>query len=294
MVSDDFIKAGQIAAQAREYGRKLIKENASTLEIAEKIENKITELGGKIAFPVDISCNHIAAHDSPIFNDARLLKNGDLVKLDLGVHVNGYVVDTACTVEVGDAKHAEMINAVEEALGEAIKIFKPGTKIGDVGARIEKIIKDKNFSPVRNLSGHEVGYYTIHAGITIPNYNNGNQAELQENQIFAIEPFATTGDGIVIEGKPAEVYAMINEKPVRDENTRMVLAFIKEDYKTLPFAKRWIAKKFNMLKANIALTSMERTGIIKQYSRLVERTKKPVAQAEHTVVVADNPIVLTK
>ena len=294
MVSEDFIKAGQIAAKAREYGRNLVKEDVSILEIAEKIENKIVELGGKIAFPVDVSSNFIAAHDCPLFNDPRSLKKGDLVKLDLGVHVNGYVVDTACTVEVGDTKHAEMINAVEEALKEAIKIFKPGTKIGDVGARIEKVIKDKNFSPVRNLSGHEVGHYLIHAGLTIPNYNNGNQTELQENQVFAIEPFATTGDGIVIEGKPAEVYAMINEKPVRDENTRMVLAFIKEDYKTLPFAKRWIAKKFNMLKANIALTSMERTGIIKQYSRLVERTKKPVAQAEHTVVVADNPIVLTK
>ncbi|MBU0930229.1 MAG: type II methionyl aminopeptidase [Nanoarchaeota archaeon] len=291
---EDYIKVGKIAAQAREFGKLLIKENASVLEIAEKVENKIKELGGQIAFPVDVSCNYIAAHDSPRYKDTRVLIKGDLVKLDLGVHINGSIVDTACTVEVGTEKYTEMINAVNEALNEVIKIFKPGVKITDIGNAIETAIKKKQFSPIRNLSGHEITSYQLHAGLTIPNYNNGNNTELKEGQIFAVEPFATTGDGIVIEGKPSEIYGLVNEKPVRDSNTKIILKFIKENYKTLPFAKRWIANEFGLLKANMALNTLEREGVIKQYMQLVERSKANVTQAEHTIIVSDNPIVLTK
>ena len=294
MVNEDFIKAGKIVAQAREYGRTLIKENASVLEIAEKVEKKILDLGGKIAFPVDVSSNHIAAHDSPKYKDDRRLAKGDLVKLDLGVHINGDIVDTACTVEVGTTKYNEMIKTTEEALEKAIKILTPGTKISEVGSIIEETIRKKQFSPIRNLSGHQIVNYILHAGLTIPNYNNGNPTELKKGQIFAIEPFATTGDGIVIEGKPSEVYGLIEEKPVRDANTKLILNFIKENYKTLPFSKRWIANKFGLLKANIALNTLEREGIVKQYMQLVERSKGYVSQAEHTIIVDDKPIVLTK
>ncbi len=289
-----FIKAGKIASQAREYGRNLIKENASVLEIAEKVEQKIIDLGGKIAFPVDISCNHIAAHDSPRYKDTRIINKGDLVKLDMGAHINGFIVDTACTVEVGTTKYSEMIKATEEALEKAIKLMKPMVKIKEIGAEIENVIKKKQFSPVRNLSGHEIAQYKVHAGLTIPNYDNGNKTELNEDQVFAVEPFATTGEGIVIEGKPSEIYGLVNEKPVRDAGTKIILKFIKEEYKTLPFAKRWLANKFGLLKANLALNSMEREGIIKQYAQLVERSKAPVTQAEHTILVKENPIVLTK
>lgn len=291
---NDFIKAGQIASKAREYGRNLIKENASMLEIAEKVEQKILDLGGQIAFPVDISCNHIAAHDSPRYKDIRIINKGDLVKLDMGVHINGYIVDTACTVEIGTIKYSEMIKTTEEALEKAIKLMKPGVKINEIGAEIEGVIKKKQFSPVRNLSGHEIAQYKIHAGLTIPNYDNGNKTELNEDQVFAIEPFATTGDGIVIEGRPSEIYALVNEKPVRDAGTKIILKFIKEEYNTLPFAKRWLANRFGLLKANLALNSMEREGIIKQYAQLVERSKAPVTQAEHTIIVKENPVVLTK
>ncbi|MDD5651011.1 MAG: type II methionyl aminopeptidase [Candidatus Nanoarchaeia archaeon] len=293
-MNEDFIKAGKIASQAREYGRTLIKENASVLEIAEKVEKKILDLGGQIAFPVDVSCNQIAAHDSPRYKDDRVLLKGDLVKLDLGAHLNGNIVDTACTVEIGTKKYYEMIQVVEEALNNAIKLATPGRKIYEIGNAIEETIVSKKFSPVRNLSGHEIDNYILHAGLTIPNYNNGNKTELKEGQIFAIEPFATYGDGIVVEGKPSEVYGLNIEKPVRDANAKMILKHIKENYKTLPFCKRWIANKFNLLKANLVLNTLEKEGIVRQYMQLVERSKANVSQAEHTIVVSDKPIVLTK
>lgn len=291
---EDFIKAGKIASQAREYGRLLIKENASVLEIAEKIEKKILDLGGQIAFPVDVSSNYIAAHDSPRYKDERVLAKGDLVKLDLGVHINGNIVDTACTIEIGTKNHTEMIKAVEEALNNAIKLVTPGRKIYEIGKVIEETIVSKKFSPIRNLSGHQIDKYLLHAGLTIPNYNNGNKTELKDGQVFAIEPFATTGDGIVIEGKPSEVYGLNVEKPVRDKNAKLILNHIKENYKTMPFCKRWIANKFNLFKANLVMNTLEKEGVIKQYMQLVERSKSYVSQSEHTIIVGDKPIVLTK
>ncbi|MFA5176384.1 MAG: type II methionyl aminopeptidase [Candidatus Nanoarchaeia archaeon] len=294
-MNQDFIKAGKIASQAREYGRSLIKENASVLEIAEKIEAKIRSLGGELSFPCDVSINFIAAHDSPKIKDERTLKKGDIVKIDLGAQVNGCVTDTACTVEVNSTKNKDLIKASEEALDNAIKLFTPGTKVCEIGKVIETTIKKYNLSPIRNLAGHGVGVYEIHTGINIPNYDNNNQTVLEKGMVFACEPFTTYGDGIVMDGKNSEVYSLEDpDKPIRDSGSREVLKYIKEKYKTLPFSKRDLSKKFNILKLTLALNNLEREGIIQQYNILVERSKGLVAQTEHTIIVDEKPVVVTK
>ena len=156
-------KAGKIAKQAREYGKSLCVEGALALDIAEKIEAKIRELGGELAFPCDVSINDVAAHYSPIVGDKLKLKKGDLVKLDLGAHVDGYIADTAVTVEVGTDERQDLIKASEEALKNAIAIIKPGVSLGEIGKVIEETITKYGFRPVKNLSGHGLERYNIHS-----------------------------------------------------------------------------------------------------------------------------------
>ncbi len=284
-IDKDYIKSGEILRQAREYGKTLVKEGAKYLDIAEKIEKKIVDLGGKPAFPVDVSVNHIAAHDCPLYNDERVIQKGDVVKLDIGVHVEGKVTDSACTVEVETDKYKKLIESAEVALKKAIEICKPGVQIREIGRIIQDTITSYGFSPIKNLAGHGVDNYTVHCPPTIPNYDNGNENVLEEGTIIAIEPFATTGEGKIKDGKLAEVYQLVDiDKNIREKFDREVLGYIDEEYNKLPFCARWLIKKFG-LRAKISLRRLEQQAIIKQHNQLPEVSKGIVSQAEHTLVV---------
>ena len=286
---EDYIKSGEICKKAREYGVSLLKNGTKFIDVAEKIEAKIKELGGMPAFPVDIGINYIAAHDSPKFDDERVLKNGDLVKLDLGVHVNGAVTDTAITVEIGTNKYKKLIESSEEALKKALELVRPGIAVSKIGEVVKKTIQSYGFSPIINLSGHRVDIYEVHAKPTIPNYDNGDMTTLKEGDVIAIEPFATDGIGKVIDGKLSGIYSLINMKNIRDSTARAVIMFIEETYKTLPFAERWLIKEFGN-KAKFALMLLEREEIIKQYHILPEAGKGQVAQAERTLIIGKGVI----
>lgn len=283
MSDEDFIKSGEIAKKAREYGKGLVRDGVKFIDIADKIEAKIIELGGKPGFPVDVSVNSMAAHDCPVYNDERKIEKGDLVKLDIGVHVNGAVTDTAVTVGLSD-EHKKLIEASEKALEEAIKLAKPSVKVGEIGKKIQEVIQSYGFSPIKNLSGHGIGLYEVHSGITIPNHDNGDETELEEGMKIAIEPFSTTGEGKVKEGKDSEVYEIINLKNTRNRIARDILKFAAEEYKELPFCSRWLIKKFG-LKAKFGLKLLERDEIIKQFKQLPEISKGFVSQAEHSLIV---------
>lgn len=290
---ENYKKSGKIAREALEFGRTLCVAGAKHVDIAEKIEAKIAELGGKPAFCTDVSVNHVAAHDAPLFDDERKLSKGDVVKLDVGVHVDGSVTDNAGTVEVGTNKYSKLIESSEKALEEAIKLVRSGVKVCEIGRKIQEVISGFGFSPIKNLSGHGVGEYEIHSAPTIPNFDNGNETELEEGMIIAIEPFATDGEGKIIEGKPSQVFAVINAKNVRDSFAREVLNYVLEEHKNLPFCSRWLIKKFGA-RAKLALLTLEREGIVKQYKQLPEKAKGQVSQAEKTVVVTkDGCEVLT-
>ena len=288
---DDWEKAGKITSEVLEYGKSLIKTDINVKNIVEKIEEKIFELNGRPAFPVQISINEVAAHFIPLTDDLRF-KKGDLVKLDVGVEVNGKIGDSALSVDLGNNK--DLIKASEKALEEAIKIVKVNVKINKIGEVIEEVIKNKGFKVIKNLSGHEIKEYEEHSGLTIPNYDNKDETKLKKGQIIAIEPFATIGSGYVEDGKESGIYKILNIKQVRNEMTRDVLKYIVEEYKTLPFSKNWLLKKFSPFKVNFALRVMEKENILHQYKQLIERSKEKVSQAEHTLLIDDNVKVLTK
>ncbi|MFH1066165.1 MAG: type II methionyl aminopeptidase [Nanoarchaeota archaeon] len=286
---ENWIKAGKIAAECLNYGCELAKPGTKLFDIAEQIEAKIKELGAKPAFPVNLSLNSMAAHYTPHMGDETLFTEKDILKIDVGVHVDGFVGDCARTV--GHDK--ELIAAAEAALNDAIPLCKPGTKLCDIGKSIEKAIGSRGFMSIRNLSGHGIDKFNLHAGISIPNFDNGDKTELHEGQIIAIEPFATKGtSGKVSEGKLSGIYKLGRIKPVRDMNARKMLSFIANEYNNLPFAERWLEKEFPMAKYMLQL--MLKENILHAYPQLSESSKGDVSQAEHTIYVAEKPIILTK
>lgn len=284
----DYIESGKIAAKVREWGKSLFKEGAKVFDIAEAVENKTRELGAQPGFPCCISLNDMAAHYSPFVKDEIVLKKGDLVKFDMGVHVNGKVADTAVTLEIGTNKYQKLIEASWKALDEAIKLAKPGVKIGEIGSVIEKTITNYGYQPVANLSGHGLSDYIVHDYPTIPNYDNGDKTVLEDGQAIAIEPFATDGMGKVKDGKGCGIYMLLGKKPVRLPAARQVIEFIEKNYKTLPFSCRWI----KVPGAMFVLNQLEREGIIKQYTQLPEESGGMVSQKEHSLIVGHG--VITK
>jgi len=292
MSQEEYIKSGKIAGEALEFGKKLIKVNVSLLSVTEKIEDFIQKRGAGLAFPVQISLNSIAAHYTAYPDDKITFQAGDIVKLDIGTHVKGCVGDTATTVEVSTNKNTKLIEASRKALDNAIKICTIGTKLREIGRVIEKTIIDSGFKPIRNLTGHSVEEYSIHGGLVVPNYDNGDETELEEGVVIAIEPFATNGDGLIKETKPSSIYKLEKRKPVRDSFSRKILEYIEKEFKTLPFSKRDLIKKFGMV--NIPLSILEKEGIIYQYPHLVEVANGLVSQAEHTMVIDHKLVVTTK
>ena len=298
------LQAGKIAKQVIEYIKPLIKKDVPLLEIAEKIETKIIELGGKPAFPTNLSINEIAAHYSPSYNDETLAHG--LLKIDFGVHVNGWIADTAFSIDLENTVSPEasedlkksseenktLIEASEKALENAIEIIKENTSTNEIGKTIQETIESYNASPIVNLSGHAMEKYELHAGVTIPNVQDKTNVLLKKG-LYAIEPFATFGNGKVKDGKPSGIYILTDNKNVRSPIAREVLGFIEEEYKTLPFCSRWIVKKFTT-KALFGLRQLEDNGNLHQFPQLVETSGKPVSQAEHTVLISDEKIVTTK
>lgn len=283
-------QAGKIASEAVKYAKTLIKPGMKLLEIADKIEAKIIELGGKPAFPTNLSINDIAAHYTPSYNDNTLATG--LLKVDLGVSVDGFIADTAFSLDLeNNEENKKLIEAAEKALNEAIKTAKSGIEVWKIGEAIQNKITEFGFSPIRNLSGHELGEHMIHAGLTIPNCNNGNKTELTPGA-YAIEPFSTTGQGIVYEGKPSGIYRYVQRKGMRDMLARKIIDFIEENYLTLPFCSRWIVKAFGP-RSLLALSLLEKTGVLNQYPQLIEKSHEKVAQAEHTLIITDKTEVTT-
>ncbi len=290
---ENYIKAGQIAKKAKEYAKTIIKPGVLLADIAEKIEAKIIEMGGELAFPVNLSIDDVAAHYSPSLHDTK--KAESLLKVDLGVHVSGCVADTAFSLDLTpEKKHQKLIEASEKALRAAIELVKKnkaGAILSEIGKEIKSLIENYGFAPVRNLSGHSLSKYDLHAGLTIPNYDNGNTKSIGEGA-FAIEPFATAGAGVVYDGGSSNIYHLSGDSQVRDNFSREVYAFIIENKKTLPFSQRELEKKFGG-RIFLAISNLKRAGIIEEYAQLVEKAHKPISQAEHTLIISGDKVDVT-
>ena len=288
-IEQKYIQAGKIASEAREYGKNLIIVGASFLEVSDKIEAKIYELGGVPAFPAQISFNNTAAHNCAEPNDKTLFQKGDICKLDIGVHIEGYVADTACTIDLS-GENQSLVDASKNALESALKLVKPGAKLSDIGKVIHEEITKLGFAPIKNLSGHGVGKFIIHGPPQVPNYDTKEDRVLEDGMVIAIEPFASKGVGMIHETDHSNIFMVVNKKPVRSMITREVLKQILT-YQGLPFTTRWLTKNFPEFKVRFALKDLLTLGVIKDFPPLPD--KGLVSQAEHTVIVKDVPIITT-
>jgi len=290
MEKSKVLEAGKIAKQIKEYARAIIKKDRPLLEIAEEIENKITELGAKPAFPTNLSINEISAHYTPSYDDKTLARG--LLKIDFGVHIGGFIADTAFSLDLeNNETNKTLISASEKALENAIKIIDENIPANEIGKTISETIESFGASPIVNLAGHAMKKYDLHAGINIPNIDDKKNI-LIEKGLYAIEPFATFGNGKVRDGKPSGIYTMINSKNVRSPIAREILEFVEGEYQTLPFCSRWLVKKFGT-KALIGLKQLEGNGNLHHFPQLIEISGKPVSQAEHTILIGDEKIVTT-
>ena len=279
-------EAGEILAEVREAAADRVEVGASHLEVAEFAEDRIRELGAEPAFPVNISIDEEAAHATPTPDDEATFGE-EMVNLDIGVHVDGWLADTAVTVDLSG--HPDLAEAPGEALEAAIEVVEPGVETGEIGAEIESVIDGYGYNPVVNLTGHGLGHWEQHTEPNVPNRAVEQGVELEAGDVVAIEPFATDGGGKVTEGAHEEIYSLEREASVRDRGARQALEQIVEEFKTLPFARRWLETS----RAEMALRRLERKNVVHGYPVLQEDEGCLVSQREHTVIVTEGGCEVT-
>lgn len=284
---EEFEEAGKIGAKVREESKALINIGEGLLDIAETIEGMIREEGAQPAFPANVSINDIAAHYTPESGDKATIGEKDVVKIDLGVEINGALSDTAYTLDLG-GEHGKLVEAAETGLEKAIAAMKPGVTIGEIGGVVEDAIKGYGYRPIANLTGHRISTGILHTGIDVPSIRTDDPYELQEGEIYAIEPFATDGRGFVSDSDQVEIFSLYMPGKLRMRESRKVLNHIISRYGLLPFAERWLQQEFrSKLLLKNALKEMLRMQVLKAYPVLKEAGGGVVAQAEHTVLIEE-------
>jgi len=287
-VYDAYREAGALARKVLRRGADLVKEGVSLLEMVETTEGMVIEEGAQLAFPLNVSLNEAAAHDTAMPGDERTFARGDLIKVDLGVHVDGYIADTAMTVDLGN--HGPLVEASSAALDAAIAAVRPGVIAGDLGAIIQSKIEEHGYKPVSNLTGHGLDRYDLHAKPMIPNIAMSGGAVLLEGMVFAIEPFATTGSGRVVEAPRVEIYKQAAARPTRLPSAKRILETARPR-RGLPFSRRWVPGD----RVDLGLSTLVRDGILHPFPVLHDIQGSFVSQAEHTLIVtADGCEVTTR
>ena len=279
-------EAGRIASAARALGAEHVRPGVLLREVCARVEEFIRGRGAELAFPVQTSLNHVAAHDCPSPSDERTYAPGDLAKLDVGVHIDGYVVDTATTVAVGgERRDLVLVEAAHAALEAAILAAGPNVPIWRLSAAIATTLRTFGVRPMRNLCGHHVGRYVVHCPPAIPNLPEDADGRLLPGSALAIEPFATAGPGRVAEEGEPEVFRL---PPDKDAETSIVgAAEVRHallERRGLPFSRRDL-QHLPRPEVEEALRRLRDRGALQVYAPLVETTGRKVAQAEHTLLI---------
>jgi methionyl aminopeptidase len=302
-------KSGEIVSKTRKMAVDHVEADMKILDLVEFVEGNIIEMGGIPAFPCNVSINEVTAHYSSPPGDESTIKTGDLVKIDLGAHVDGYIADSAVSVLVGDDSNTydgllndsdqdlnlKMIETAEQALESAISIIRDGIEIGKVGTAIEETINNNGLNSVSNLTGHSMDRWILHSGLSIPNVKEDNHHIIKEGDVLAIEPFVTDGVGRVGDMNDIYIFRFLRERPIRMVQARKLLITIANTYRNLPFSQRWLTDQINSKHLNMAMRQLLSARAIYPYHVLKEKSDARVAQAEHTVIVeSDGCMVITE
>jgi methionyl aminopeptidase len=285
---EKYREAGDILSTVMNEAADRVEVGAKQLDVAEYAEECIRELGGEPAFPVNISVDEEASHASPGVADETEFGE-EMVCLDIGVHVDGWIADAATTVDLSG--NPDLVAAAEEALDAAVETISAGVHTGQVGAAIEDAIRDRDYTPILNLSGHGVAQYDAHTDPSVPNRGLDRGVELEAGDVLAVEPFATDGQGKVGEGTDLEIYELAGSggRSVRNRQARQLLEDVESDYGQLPFALRWLDDE----RAEMLLRRLQRQGVVESHPVLKEDDGTLVSQAEHTLIVTEDGCEVT-
>jgi methionyl aminopeptidase len=292
---EKFRQSGRILREVREEMKRFVREGMPIIDVCEKAEGLIREKGGKPAFPCNVSINEIAAHYTSPPSDVNTIPEKSIVKVDIGAHVDGYVTDTAVSV-CFNPEYAALVETAERALKAAIDVILPYMSTSKLGSVIEKTIKSRGFKPISNLTGHSVGRYLVHAGTSLPNTSHVFSSKLKLGGVYAIEPFVTFEDaeGKVEDGSLTAIFRFVKSRSVKNPHAKQLLRHIEENLKTLPFAERWLQGVVPAEHYREAFRELLASKALMGYPVFIEASRKPVAQAEHTVmIVEDGCVVLT-
>jgi len=288
-------RAGKIAAEVREKARKTVHEGMPIIDLCEKVEALIRERGGQPAFPCNVSVNEIAAHYTSPPKNKLVIPEGSLVKIDLGVHVDGYIADTAVTV-CFEPEYDNLVRTAERALKKAVEILRPELSISQFGSVIGGTIKSYGLKPISNLTGHLIGRYLIHAGKSLPNVSHFSLEKIKAGEVYGVEPFVTVSDAVgkVKSGSEATIFRFLKRKSLRDPYAKRLLDYIVKNFRTLPFTERWLQGILPNNRYRDAFSKLLSAKSLMAYPVFIEASGKPVAQAEHTIlIVRDGCVVLT-
>ena len=256
------------------------------LDLAELIEREIVCQGALPAFPVSLAVNEEVAYHSPSRATSTTLERGDLLKIDVGAHVSGYIVDTAITLEIGTARHARLIRAAERAVQEAQHLTRDGSSTSVIAQHIEHCIAREGFRTVCARYGHSIDRFRLHGAVTIARSPHTN-VRLNEGDIIAVEATLTAGP-VALKRKDAEIYSL---RPRFDVTScsieaRNLFSHLLAEYGALPFSVRWIDETGSMRPA--ALRELLKKGALVAYPKVVKAQKNVVAHVERSVIVTKN------
>merc|ERR1712071_186687 len=293
--------AAEAHRQTRQYMQNYIKPGMTMIQICQELESRSRMLIGEnglkagLAFPTGCSINHCAAHYTPNAGDTTVLGKDDVCKIDFGTHINGRIIDCAWTLSF-NPKYDKLLEAVRDATNTGIREAGIDVRLCDIGAAIQEVMesyeveidgKTYQVKPIRNLNGHSIDPYRIHAGKTVPIVRGGEATRMEENEFYAIETFGSTGRGVVHDDMEVSHYMKnydVSHVPLRLAKSKQLLGVINQNFGTLAFCKRWL-DRLDQTKYLMALKDLCDKGIVDPYPPLCDIKGCYTAQFEHTIVL---------
>jgi methionyl aminopeptidase len=307
---NDYRQAAEIHRQVRRWAQGHIKPGQSLTDIAEGIEDGVRALTGHqgleegdslkggMGFPTGLSLNHCAAHFTPNAGNKTILQADDVMKVDIGVHINGRIVDSAWTMTFNPV-YDNLLAAVKDATNTGVREAGIDVRMCDIGAAIQEAMESYEVEMngqtfpvkcIRNLNGHDVGHYMIHGGKSVPIVKGGDQTKMEEGEIFAIETFGSTGKGYVRDDMEISHYSKKPDAPnvpLRVSSARALLNTITKNFGTLPFCRRYL-DRLGHDKYLLGLNNLVSSGIVESYPPLCDTKGSFAAQFEHTILLRPN------
>lgn len=293
IIPEQYSRAGKITSEVRALVKGFVKPGARYVATCESIEKEIQTRGGSPAFPTGIGVNHVTAHYAPQEDDDSTFGEGDLIKVDFGVHVDGYIADTAVSITF-NPEYELMLEATERALNAAIAIARKDQRTGEIGGEIFREASRFGFKTIQNLTGHTLDRYVVHAGKSIPNLFMPNLPSLKKGEVFAIEPFLTLGSaaGYVVDSPSETIFSIAAHRKTGNRGMDAFAERVWADRQTLPFTPRWYSKEFGKEKLQGIMKDLVKRRVMRSYPTLVEASRKPVAQFEHTMALAEEGLIV--